>query len=254
MASFSWLPLGAEKPPFGGFSISGARKLKTNIYVDGYNLYHGRLRYTPFKWLDLYKLFADHIVKIQSPSAEVVKIKYFTAPSLGKLSSHASLAPEAQHAYHRALEILYPNQIEIIKGYYHLDKAKLPIYKKPIDLTNRIDVWRAEEKQTDVNIALHAYRDACLGLCDQIVLVTNDTDVEPALEMIRLDRGDQIDIGVVIPIAPREHERSHRPPNSRLSNYANWTRRHILDDELAKSQLKNPIPTNKKPIIRPAHW
>ena len=27
--------------------------MRTIAYVDGYNLYHGRLKYTPFKWLDL---------------------------------------------------------------------------------------------------------------------------------------------------------------------------------------------------------
>ena len=33
--------------------------LRTQIYIDGYNLYYGRLRETPFKWLDVVALFSS---------------------------------------------------------------------------------------------------------------------------------------------------------------------------------------------------
>ena len=36
---------------------------RTAVYIDGYNLYYGRLRGTPFKWLDLIKLFEALLVK-----------------------------------------------------------------------------------------------------------------------------------------------------------------------------------------------
>jgi uncharacterized LabA/DUF88 family protein len=62
-----------------------------------------------------------------------------------------------------------------------------------------VEVWRLEEKQTDVNISLHAYRDAAKGLAEQLVFVSNDTDLEPALLAIREDFGDRHQIGVAIP-------------------------------------------------------
>ena len=31
--------------------------LRTRIYIDGFNLYYGCLRQTPYKWLDLVALF-----------------------------------------------------------------------------------------------------------------------------------------------------------------------------------------------------
>ncbi|TAZ03486.1 NYN domain-containing protein, partial [Rhizobium ruizarguesonis] len=40
-------------------------------------------------------------------------------------------------------------------------------------------------KQSDVNLALHLYDDAVSGDVDQVVLVTNDTDLTPALEMLQ---------------------------------------------------------------------
>ena len=30
--------------------------MKTNVYIDGFNLYHRALQATPYKWLDLFKL------------------------------------------------------------------------------------------------------------------------------------------------------------------------------------------------------
>lgn len=228
--------------------------MRTIVYIDGYNLYYGRLKHSPYKWLDIYRLFSEHIIRAQSPQAKVIKAKYFTADIKARVASHGQAAQKAQNDYHRALTTLYPDHIEIIKGFYSLDYAKLPRYKRPLDKSDRVDVWRLEEKQTDVSIALHAYRDVIRKECDQIVLVSNDTDLEPALQMIRMDVGDNIDIGIVIPIPKPEPGKAHRPPNQRLSQYANWTRRYILDNELANSQLPNPIPTKKKTILRPNYW
>ncbi|TAY82614.1 NYN domain-containing protein, partial [Rhizobium ruizarguesonis] len=53
-------------------------------------------------------------------------------------------------------------------------------------------------KQSDVNLALHLYDDAVSGDVDQVVLVTNDTDLTPALEMLQA-RCPHIVRGLVIP-------------------------------------------------------
>jgi len=232
--------------------------LKTTIYIDGYNLYYGCLKYSPYKWLDLYQLFARWIVHAQMPESQIDKIKFFTADIKSKFSSQGDQSQQAQERYHRALSVQYTEQIEIIKGFYALDYASLPRYQKPVNLEERAEVWRLEEKQTDVNIALHGYRDVMQGRCDQLVLVSNDTDLEGMLQMIREDRGDEVEIGVVIPIIKHKtgnpDGRKSRPANERLSKYANWTRHHILEEELERSQLPEMIPTKKKPIAKPSHW
>ncbi len=43
--------------------------------MDGFNLYYGCLKKSPYKWLDLKKLFVD----LLDESHEIVAIKYFTA-------------------------------------------------------------------------------------------------------------------------------------------------------------------------------
>lgn len=224
--------------------------MKSIIYVDGYNLFYGCLKHSPDKWLDLKTLF-DRILREQDPSSELVAIKFFTADILAKLASHGQKAHQAQQRYHRALETLYPASVQIIKGRYSLEKARLPVYQKPPDKSQRVDVWRLEEKQTDVNISLEAYRDAARARAEQLVFVSNDTDIAPALAALREDFGSVIQIGVVIPVRDSSN---HRPGNAQLSRYANWTRRHIRDEELAHSQLPARIPTRKKPIDKPEYW
>ena len=227
--------------------------MKTIVYVDGFNLYYGRLKLTPFKWLDIFKLFSEQIIAVQCPEAQVTKLKYFTADIKSNFASHGQLAKKSQNDYIRALQLSYPQQLEIIKGYYSPDRASLPVYKKPPNKQNTTEVWKLEEKQTDVNIALHLFRDAMKAQAEQVVLVSNDTDLETALAMIREEQGLKIKIDVVIP-APKSIDKKRRPSNQRLSKYADWTRHYILDHELEYSQLPKQIATNKKPIIKPKYW
>ena len=196
--------------------------MKTICYVDGYNLFYGCLKHSQDKWLDLYKLLYQQIIYPQNPTSQLVKIKFFNIKA--KIATHGQDANEAQQSYHRALEKCYPDTIEIIKGYYSLEQARLL-----------------------------AYWDAIKGNAEQLVFVSNDTDLEPALSMIRQDMGDTVKMGVIFPIRQQEGV-ERRPPNGRLSQYTDWTRRYITAKELAASHLPLKIPTNKKPILKPIYW
>ena len=79
---------------------------KTIVYIDGYNLYYSLLRRTPYKWLDVVALFRS-IIKAQDSTADVIQIKYFTAPALAKFASHGKESVSAQNEYHRALKAKY---------------------------------------------------------------------------------------------------------------------------------------------------
>lgn len=225
--------------------------MNTIIYVDGYNLFYGCLKHTPYKWLDLHKLFVKHILRAQAPISQVIQIKFFTADIKAKIASNGQRATQAQQTYHRALIHMYPDTIQIIKGFYSLEKAKLPLFKSPPDKRDSVNVWRLEEKETDVNIALTAYRDVIKDTVEQIVFVSNDTDLSPALQAIRDDFGGDVKIGVIIPI---RNTTTGRPANTKLSVHADWTRKYITEEELADSQLPHLIPTLKKPIRKPDYW
>lgn len=225
--------------------------MKTIFYIDGYNLFYGCLKHSADKWLDLKKLFFDHILRSQNPTSELAALKYFTADIKAKVANNGQAAQLAQQTYHRALSTLYPSEIQIIKGYYSLEKARLLAYEKPPNKSSRVDVWRLEEKQTDVNMAIEAYRDAAKQNAQQLIFVTNDTDLAPALAALKEDFGSLLQIGLIIPV---RDSNNHRPGNQTLSHYADWTRRHILDTELAQCHLPERITTVKKVIVRPEYW
>jgi len=226
--------------------------MKTIAYVDGYNLYYSLLRGTEFKWLDLVELL-DHILKIQDPSAELSSVRYFSAPVLGSYANHGNDSVTAQNNYHRALMLRHPERLRIILGKHLPDRAWLPkaIDGQPLNRSIKERVWQMQEKQTDVNLTLDMYRDALNHKADQLVLLSNDTDFEPLLTAIRADT--EIRLGLITPL-PKRAGLEHRRPSVSLMAQAQWTRTHILDEELAAHQLPPHIPTQRKPVRKPTHW
>lgn len=236
--------------------------LRTRIYIDGYNFYYGCLRGTHYKWLDLIPLFEKHIlpsVMVTDANGNIRRsallprpsIKFFTAPIIESFAK-APDSVSSQARYHTGLQKLHPDRIELVKGYYAVNPTKV----RAVDPENpdrsprecqEILAWKVEEKQSDVNLALHAYHDAITDQIDHAVIVTNDTDIAPALSMIKTHTN--VRIGVVVPTI--DHERR---PNAELVDKAHWTRGHITPTELAASQLPRVIHGGRKPAIKPESW
>lgn len=99
---------------------------KTIIYIDGYNLYYSRLKNTPFKWLDIVSLFRDQLLRQQDPSADVIAVKYFTAPVMATYARHGVTSEQAQTQYLRALKAKH-ECIEIVNGFHIFEPTKLPV-------------------------------------------------------------------------------------------------------------------------------
>jgi uncharacterized LabA/DUF88 family protein len=237
--------------------LSRRRVMKrTIVYIDGYNLYYGRLRGSNFKWLDIVEL-SRAILRQQDPLAKLIKVRFFTSPALGKFASHGDSSVSAQQQYHRALEHMYPDMFEIVLGSHRFDKngyhahAFLP--GRVFNKAQTHHVWKIEEKQTDVNIALAGYRDAAKRVADQVIFVTNDSDIEPAMKAIKEDF-PKVTIGSVMPIRPSAPGTSQRRVSKSLSTLASWTRHSISDAELVAAQLPGMLHTEKKPIRKPSHW
>lgn len=235
--------------------------LRTRIYIDGYNFYYGCLRGTPHKWLDLLPLFENHILPSalvkdgdgqirQSVLLPTPSIKFFTAKIIESVA-RATDSVSSQARYHTALRKLYDGRIELVEGYYAVNKMKVKVVdadepNRPPRECQEVQAWKVEEKQSDVDLALQVYHDAFTGQIDHAVIVTHGTDIAPALAMIRAHT--QVLMGVVVPTT--DHT---RPPNTDLVKLAHWTRRHINASELAACQLPRVIP-GKRPTIKPDSW
>lgn len=244
---------GETPPPSGGFVISGQLKffklLRTIAYIDGFNLYFGCLKRVPHcRWLDVEAL-VRLLCKENNPNANIVSIQYFTAPIKAGLSPRGVEPVKAQSDYLRALKAHSPT-VEIIEGKYFIVPGSYHEDTKPIDFTQKHKVLKPEEKQTDVNIALHMLRDATDQVCEQQVLFSNDSDYTPILSIIK-QRHPDIRLGVVPPVLSGEVKRY---PSRELTNLSDWARKPIQESILSSCQLPNKIPTRKKPIFKPAHW
>lgn len=158
------------------------------VYVDGFNLYHGVLRDNPqWKWLNLERLF-----DAMRPHERIVGIRYFTA--ILDEAKPVSERRDRQKRYLKALESL--QRVRIIKGKFQSREVTCRASCKQKYLV-------PEEKKTDVNLALEIVGDAIRGLMDRIVLVSGDSDLEPAIQWVRTNyRG--IKITVYIPVLPGE--------------------------------------------------
>ena len=95
-------------------------KLKTYIYVDGFNLYHRALKGTAYKWLDLKAL----VQRVLGDKHEIIGIKYFTAMVSGRLDPHK---PLRQQAYLKALQLAIP-EISIHYGQFMSHVVKAPLF------------------------------------------------------------------------------------------------------------------------------
>ncbi|MEH6672036.1 NYN domain-containing protein [Halopseudomonas sp.] len=228
--------------------------MRTAFFVDGYNLYYGLLRGSPYKWLDLSALLGS-ILRVQEPSASLESVHYYTAPVIAKLATRGQASNDAQHRYIRALEA---RGVHVTLGAHRLDRGFAPRYikgQKPSRL-DQVAIWELEEKETDVNLALGMYRAACrssLTGVSQIVLVSGDTDLTPALSAIKQDFPG-IELGVILPHRQDRGGVVRNPPGS-LKACSDWMRTYISDAELAACQFPGKIPLPKKPaIVKPGHW
>lgn len=206
---------------------------RTIVYVDGFNFYYGQVRGTPWKWLDQTTLFQ----KVLGPQNTLVKVKYFTArvrPSPSDPNVNIR-----QDAYLRALQAHCP-RVELHYGHFLRHRISMENVNPPPPL---VEVWKNEEKGSDVNLALHVLNDAWQDAYDCAVIVSNDSDLAESLRLVKAQHGTLI--GLVTPGAPT------RKTSRQLKQHADFVK-PIRTWMLESSQLPNPIPGTT--IHKPGGW
>lgn len=218
--------------------------MKTIVFIDGYNLYYGIVRPTPYKWLDIVRLFQEHILL---PDTELLEVRYYTAPVLGSLCDDPE-SPQRQRQYLQALRKLHPEKLTILEG--KLVKST-PILRLAEAIPEAPELTTAKvitltEKKTDVNIASDMLSAVFLGQCEQVVLCSNDSDMEGALKAIR-QHCPAIRVGLAPPIANPDYRRICKE----LKTLSHWVKIPTLE-AMAEAQLPNKIPGTS--ITKPGKW
>jgi 6-hydroxy-3-succinoylpyridine 3-monooxygenase len=146
-------------------------KPRTIVYIDGFNLYYGAVRDVPYlKWLDL-----ERYCKFLRPDDDLRLIRYFSAPISG-------LTKPNQEAYLRALSTT--PLVEITLGKFKTKRVKCGV--AGCTWVGDKFYGTPEEKRTDVNIAVFMLDDGYQDLCDHFVVISGDSDLVPALNMVKL--------------------------------------------------------------------
>jgi len=212
------------------------QKVRTFIYIDGFNFYYGSLKDTTNKWLDFKKFFES----VLDPKHSILSIKYFTA--LVSSSPNDPQKTTRQQVYLRALKTYIP-EIEVYYGHFLSNPIRAPLVN-PTPTQKFADVIKTEEKGSDVNLAVHLLNDAWLNKYDCAIVVSNDSDLAESMRLVREQHNKMM--GLFVPGFPKDRSISRE-----LKRYAAFVR-PIRPETLKISQLPDPIPGTN--IHKPKSW
>jgi len=208
-------------------------KRKVIVYVDGFNFYYGLKaisqkdkRWKKFYWLDVVNFFS----KMLTDNQELMEVNYFSA------RPHSVDTAKRQDLFFSANK-LNP-KFHLILGKY---------LKKEITCNSCGSLIHTyEEKETDVRIATQMINDVQKKRCDITIIVSADSDMMPAIELIR-DIEPEHKIYVYFP--PLRHSISLSnfcDAEKKLSGYKSRFNQSMLPDDIT---LPNGVI-----IRRPANW
>ena len=187
-----------------------------------------------WKWLNLVSFF-----EALRPDDQIDKVYYFTA--LVEPERTRSSKRDRQKIYFRALES--NPKIEIVYGRYRLRNVRC-------GATCRERYQTPEEKKTDVNIAIRIIDDALNDRVDRIIVVSGDSDLEPAVEYVRRNF-PKVKVSVYVPQLPSNRTRRDNRHYSQLGA----TVKLLPLGEILNHQLPDPIThANGQTLNRPTEW
>ena len=210
--------------------------MKTNIYVDGLNLYNRSLKGRPqYKWLDVFKMCELLLPK----SFTIDKLVYFTAMVLRQESN-----PYTSDRQQLLLRAIRTNpKCSVVLGRHIRYERIRPIAGS--ETQESIRVVEIVEKRSDVNLAATMVNDCHKDNYDVAVLVSNDSDFAKAVELV-VSEGKQVWL-----ICPK----GHNPPTSLLNQLQQRDHyRRISDSVLAKSQFPEVMQDRRGTFSRPPAW
>ncbi|MGN6551468.1 MAG: NYN domain-containing protein, partial [Pararhizobium sp.] len=141
--------------------------IRSSFFIDGFNFYHAlrRLDEPHLKWVDLRAL-----MKRQTMRSEAVTAIYY-------FSAYASWLP-GPHARHRQYVVaLEQRDVTVVMGHFK-KKDRYCQHCRKTSIGH-------EEKETDVNLALCLLNEAYKDTYDRAYIVSRDSDLKPAMAMVR---------------------------------------------------------------------
>ncbi len=207
--------------------------MTTNIYIDGFNLYYGALRKTPYRWLNL-----ETLCQLLLPNNTIGQIKYFTALVSARPTDPDQ--PVRQQLYLRALRTL-PN-VSVHRGHFLTHEVTMALVVPPGQPAKYAKVIKTEEKGSDVNLATHLLHDAHMGRFDVAVVVSNDSDLLEPIKIVRQQLHKRV--GILNP---------HPNPSRALLPHIDFIKQ-IREGVLKAAQFPASLTDAHGTFTKPAAW
>jgi uncharacterized LabA/DUF88 family protein len=208
-----------------------------NVYVDGFNLFYGCLKGTPYKWLDLDAL-AHRLVQ---PGDQIHRIRYFSA-QIGRRLDDPQRHNRQQY-YLRALATI--PHLDIHLGRFQETTTRMRLANPPAGGPNTVAVIKTEEKGSDVNLATHLVADAFRGDFQTALVMTNDADLAEPIRLVCHELG--LRVGVASPHPP--HKRSGALRRATPTFF-----RQIRASTLRDCQFPDVLYDRQGQVARPTKW
>jgi len=231
------------------------------IYVDGLNFYAALRGRPEAKWVDLRQL----ALRLIPHDGDLDSVKYFTSQISEKAAENPA-SPKRQRLFIRAARAT--TDVEVFEGKFQVPEVWRSVSKKGswkdrlrpalpshVLQSDRAHFashdqrpWKArvelpQEKFTDVAIASHLLRDFYRGTCTRAIVVSNDSDLSPAIQLV-VDDGHIV--GVFSPMST---------VSQALRRSATWAK-SIRPNLADQCQLPDDvqIPGSSRIVSRPRAW
>jgi uncharacterized LabA/DUF88 family protein len=148
--------------------------IRVSSFVDGFNLYHAlkRLNGPHLLWVDLWKLSEAQL----APRTQKLTATYY-------FSAFANWRPTGRARHREYVAALEWAGVTNVMGHFKVKDRKCP------SCHHR---WQGhEEKETDVNIALYLLNEAYKNTYDAALIISRDSDLKPAMAMVRQEFPDK---------------------------------------------------------------
>ena len=149
-----------------------------------------------------------------------------------------------QQVYLRALATL--PKVSVHYGLFVVRDVLMPLTNNPTpDNPAIVRVTRTEEKRTDVNLATELLLDCFDNDCDEVVVISNDSDLIAPVTAMRQRFGKRVGI-----ISPQRAQRR----SSALAQAASWSYGTINRRHFANNQLPPQLTDANGTFTKPATW
>lgn len=207
--------------------------MDTFVYIDGFNLYYGAVKNTPYKWLNVFRMCQELL-----PRHNIVRVKYYTANVSARAEDPDQ--PLRQQAYLRALATI--SRLDLVYGQFLQSKVMMPLAKPVRGHSRFVQVIKTEEKGSDVNIAAHMIHDGHRNLYDAAVIVSNDSDLAEPLRIVRHELHKTV--GMLNP---------HKRPSYELMKHVMFVKQ-IRKGLLSICQFPDTLVDGHGTFYKPTRW